>query len=279
MRAHFVELGGVRTRYLRAGDGPPVFLLHGVGMTADSWVKNIGPLSERFSVYAPDLLGCGFTECGVPSTEAPQLAIVQHLENLADSLDLQTFSVIGSSLGGLIASLAYLQMPGRIDRLVIVGAASLLAATRDELRGVFEASHKNGGRAFADNSISGHRQRLANLVTDVRSIPSTALHMQINAYGLPWAQSSYERRITGLIAHLKESPDAWVMDRLEKIEVPVLLIAGKNDPRTSPAWEDLASLRLPRAERMMFENCGHFPHLEYPDEFNAAVQRFLQQQA
>jgi 2-hydroxy-6-oxonona-2,4-dienedioate hydrolase len=275
MRVNFVDLNGVRTRYLHAGNGHPVFLVHGVGMTADSWIKNIGPLSEHFSVYAPDLLGCGFTEGDSPPSMAPQVTMVQHFANLADHLKLQTFSVVGSSLGGLVAALAYFKMPGRIASLTLVGCASILAASKDDLREIFRASHKNGSRAFADNSLTGHRGRLANIVADVGCIPLEVLLMQVVAYALPWSQSAYERRLAGLIEHLDTSPAAWVGERLEQIHVPAMLIAGRNDPRTNAEWEGAAGRRLPHAEQTMLADCGHLPHLEHPTEFNAAVVQFI----
>ena len=62
MRVKFADIGGVRTRYLYAGDGPPLLLLHGVGMSADGFLRIIDPLASRFSVFAPDLLAHGFTD-------------------------------------------------------------------------------------------------------------------------------------------------------------------------------------------------------------------------
>ncbi|MSP51241.1 MAG: alpha/beta hydrolase [Alphaproteobacteria bacterium] len=277
MRASFVDLDGVGTRYLHAGDGYPILLLHGVGMAADSWVKNIGPLSEQFSVCAPDLLGCGFTDAGPLTDGPPQLAIVAHLSRLIEFLNWRKFAVVGSSLGGLIAVLQYLAMPDRIESLAVVGSAGLLAAEQSELRGIFEASHRNGSQAYADNSMETCRRRLANIVVDIGSIPDSVLLMQINAYALPWSFAAYERRLLGLMKHLDAGPDGWVSHRLEAIRVPTLAIAGKQDPRTNPAWEDRAVRRMPQARRETFDDCGHFPHLEFPDRFNALIAAFVKQ--
>src|SRR5580704_19680427 len=58
----FHDVGGIRTRVLEAGDGPPLLILHGTGGHAETYQRNIGPLSRHFRVLVPDMLGHGFTD-------------------------------------------------------------------------------------------------------------------------------------------------------------------------------------------------------------------------
>lgn len=275
MRATFIEIDGIPTRYFHAGAGFPILLLHGVGMAADSWVKNIPALAERYAVFAPDLLGSGFTGAGPAGPEAPQRAIVKHLTKLIDRLVIERFAVVGSSLGGLIATLLYFTMPERVRALAVVGSAALLAAPPAELRAVFEASYRNGIRAFADNSLATNRQRLTNIVVDPASLPEAVLMMQLCAYALPGAREAYERRLQGLIASLDGNPTAWVSHRLSDVHAPMLAIAGREDPRTNPTWEAAAMAKVPHGRAVTIDGCGHFPHLEHPDAFHRLIFDFL----
>lgn len=65
MKAAFCEINGIATRYLWAQDGddrPPLLLLHGIGLSADSWCRNVDALSDGRMVVAADMLGHGFTD-------------------------------------------------------------------------------------------------------------------------------------------------------------------------------------------------------------------------
>ncbi|MDA0261042.1 MAG: alpha/beta hydrolase [Proteobacteria bacterium] len=279
MHASFVEIDGVRTRYLHAGSGPPLLLLHGVGMAADSWIENIEPLAAEFSVYAPDMLGCGFTELSAPGDAPPagppQLAMVAHLSALIDHLGLERFAIVGSSLGGLIAALQYFAMPDRVRAFAFAGSAAMYAAEPPALRQIFADSFKNGSMAYADISIETLRQRLGNIVFDVACLPEYVLHTQLTSYALPWSLKAYQYRMQGMIAALDAGEDGWIRHRLAEIAVPTLAIAGDGDPRTTPAWEAAAAAGIAKSQRVEFENCGHLPHLEYPDRFNRLITRFV----
>src|SRR6476620_5133269 len=103
MRAAFIDVDGVRTRYLYEGSGPPLILLHGVGVSGDTFCRNIDALAAHFTVCAPDMLGHGFTDAVDYRGGPPQPHIVRHLGRLADLLGFQKYSVAGSSFGALIA--------------------------------------------------------------------------------------------------------------------------------------------------------------------------------
>ena len=61
MRVAFTDVDGIRTRYFYEGSGPTLVLIHGLGISADSWTRNIDALAEHFTVYAPDMIGHGRT--------------------------------------------------------------------------------------------------------------------------------------------------------------------------------------------------------------------------
>ena len=130
MRAAFIDVDGIRTRYLYEGSGPPLFLLHGVGVSGDTFCRNIDVLSAHFAVCAPDMLGHGFTDSVDYRGGPPQPHIVRHLGRLADLLGFRTYSVAGSSFGGLIASLMYFDRPEQVDRLIVIGSGSVWRWTR-----------------------------------------------------------------------------------------------------------------------------------------------------
>src|SRR4029078_12669618 len=124
MRVQFAHVGRGQTRFYQAGTGRPVVLLHGAGMSADCWLRNVDALGQDFSVYAPDELGQGMTGLGDYTQGPPHPWLIEHLVNFVNHLGLKNFTAIGSSFGALLAGLLYFRLPDRVDSLVLVSSGS-----------------------------------------------------------------------------------------------------------------------------------------------------------
>lgn len=273
MWVEFADVGGVRTRLYRAGEGPPVLLLHGVGASADIWLKTIGPLAAAHSVYAPDLLDNGFTDVGSYRGGPPQPFILDHLEALLDCYGIGDFVAVGSSFGGLIAALLYFRRPDRLRRLVLVSSGTCFNS-EEELARTLRDSYANGLLAIAEPSLESCRRRMSNVVYDPAVLPDALLLMQLTIYGLPTTRAAYERRMKGLM-----DVAGWrsyrIADRLEALCVPMLLVWGRDDPRVVFERVEHAIKRLPDARLEVFDRCKHFPQLEHPDRFNRLVLEYI----
>ena len=106
----------------------------GSGSRGDTFIRNVEVLSEKFSVYAPDIIGHGFTDSVDYQGVAPQTRTARHLLRFAELLGLDRYSIGGSSFGGLICSLMWFAHPERIDTVTIIGAGSVFHRP-EELRG------------------------------------------------------------------------------------------------------------------------------------------------
>lgn len=168
MRYSFTEVMGAQTRYLHAGKGPNLLLVHGTGLTADSWYLNIPRLAQHFTVYAPDLLDNGFTEAGPYTGGAPQPLCVEHLIGFADKLGIERFALLGSSFGCNIATLLHDRIPDRIESLVLVGPGSALDRPGGDWRNMYKGAYLNGLKAF-ERRMSGIRLEAAIRDYEIRS--------------------------------------------------------------------------------------------------------------
>jgi pimeloyl-ACP methyl ester carboxylesterase len=273
MRVEFAEIDGARTRLYRSGEGLPLLLIHGVGASADIWMRNIAFLARDFSVFAPDVLDNGFTEHGKYRGGPPQGPMLDHLEALLDRYEIGEFAAVGSSFGGLLAALLYLRRPDRLKRLVLVSSGTCFNTEEEAVRSLGEA-YKNGLSAIASPSLESCRKRMANIVFDPASVPEALYMMQLTIYGLANTLPAYERRMKGLM-----DTAGWrehrIADRLDQIRAPALLIWGRNDPRVVQRRAEEAARRLPDAGLILLDRCGHFPQLEHAPEFNRRVHGFL----
>jgi 2-hydroxy-6-oxonona-2,4-dienedioate hydrolase len=272
MRVSFIDLDGIRTRYYHQGSGFPVLLIHGLGITAESWLPNIDALGEHFAVYAPDLLGHGFTDPLDYQGGAPHPRIVNHLRKFAERLGLQRYSVVGSSFGALISALLYLDCPDRMEKLVLVGSGS---AFRPADQGLGMASYRNATSALTNPTLENCRKRLANVCKDPNAISEELIIVQLTAYALPTALDAYERTARALMDVELIRPHR-VVERLEQIKLPTLIITGREDVRAALKDTEDGCRRMPNAKLVIFDQCGHLPMIEYPDKFNKTVQDFLQ---
>jgi len=273
MRIKFTDVAGIRTRYLDAGEGEALILLHGVGMSGDVFLSNIVPLSSTFRVIAPDLCGHGFTDSVDFKGEPPPLVMARHVVELARTLGLKSYTVGGSSFGALVAALMYVQAPESVRRLIIIGSGSVFHPS-DEQKRTLRAAMANGVTAMADPTLESCRQRMARIVYDAKTVPEDVFPIQLTSYALPDRMAAYEATIGGTIDTM-DRPDARVFGGLEKIAVPTLVITGREDVRASWQLTTDGVKRMPDARLHIYEKCGHMPFMEQPQRFNRDVADFM----
>ena len=115
----YLTVGGIRTRYLHAGDDtkPVLVLLHGSGGHAEAYVRNLEAHAEHFSTWSIDMLGHGYT--GKPGHRIEIPHYVDHYLGFLDAIGVERANVSGESLGGWVASRVAADHPERVDRLVL----------------------------------------------------------------------------------------------------------------------------------------------------------------
>jgi len=273
MRVFFQDFGGIQTRFYRAGSGEPVVLLHGAGVSSDTWCRNIGPLSQYFSVYAPDTLGHGFTGSGDYRSGPPFAPAIEHLVSFVDGLGLERFSVVGSSYGALLAALLYFRLPGRVSRLIFNSSGSLVNSDDGHKKGV-QAAYDNGLSAIENPTQENCRRRMQRIFFDPAAVPEEVILMQMTLYSMPGAREAFERRLRGLM-DVEACRPFYVFDRLHEIAVPTLMVWGREDPRSDYERALEAARRMPDARMVTLERCKHHPHMEYPERFNELARGFF----
>jgi pimeloyl-ACP methyl ester carboxylesterase len=273
MKAAFVDIDGARTRYLHEGDGPPLLMLQGVGLSGDIFIRNIDVLARRFRVVAPDFPGHGFSDSIDFKGGPPQPATVRHLNKLVDRLGFERYSIVGSSYGGLIAALMWFDRPTRVDRLVIAGSGAVFHPP-DEQEATLRGAYGNAVATLGDPTLETCRRRMANICFSPTSVASEILPLQLTSYALPDRLEAYRETLSGLIETVT-SVEHRVYSRLEHLAARTLTIVGREDIRAKWELHRDGCRRMPSADCVIFEQCGHLPYMEHPDRFNGLVAEFL----
>ena len=275
MKAAFATVGGVQTRYHTSGnEGPRVLLVHGAGISGASWLKVLDGLGQSFQVVAPDTLGHGLTHPGEDRPGPPHPAMLDHLAQLVDDLGWEHFHIVGSSFGALLGALLYFRMPDRVQSLVVTSSGSFVNSD-EELAGSLEAAYANGMAALEDPTFENCRSRMERICYEPAAVSPEMIVMQMTEYAMPWAKQAFERRLLGML-DIEHCRPYRVLERLEEIGVPTLLLWGYNDTRGIYTRAREAARRMPQARLIAFDRCKHHPHLEHPLAFIEVVTAFLQ---
>src|SRR3954470_14300931 len=123
LRRESIVVHGHRRAFVRAGTGPALLLLHGIGNNCQTWAGVMGRLAESHTVIAPDLLGHGDSD--KPRGDYSIAAYANGMRDLMSVLDIEQATVVGHSLGGGIALQFAYQFPERCERLALVGSGGL----------------------------------------------------------------------------------------------------------------------------------------------------------
>jgi 4,5:9,10-diseco-3-hydroxy-5,9,17-trioxoandrosta-1(10),2-diene-4-oate hydrolase len=274
MKQAFISVNGWDTRYAHAGErGPALILLHGLGATLESWWCSIDPLGANFRVYAPDILYFG--KSAKPDHTPTQADFVEFTNGFMHALGLEHAVLVGNSMGGMIAAKTAILYPDRVDALILVNSAGFGPEVAWWLR----------LRSMVDLRPRGTpapwmvRLGLRAIFQDPNRVPDEVLNVLVEASANPEHQVA-TRRVLGVGVNwrgLKPGVLAEIRDTADQIRVPTLIIWGKQDRVVPVKQAKVAHEKIPQARLHVFEDCGHAPQLEYPDDFNTLVRDFVRE--
>ncbi len=245
-------------KYRRMGNGATLLLLHGYLGGAAQWDAEFSHLHDRFDVIAPNLPGFA---------DASAMRSAEHITDFAtavlsflDDLGVESFCLLGHSMGGMIAQEMAVIDAERIDRLILYGTGAMglmphrfesIAASRERLLrdGVSAMARRIAATWFVDGEQAYGFSSVAKLATQASDQAALAALE---------AMSKWERR-----------------SALADIDIPTLIIWGEHD-RSYP-WSQIEFLwqNLPHASLAVIPGSAHAAHLEKPALFHALVDDFL----
>ena len=266
----FVTVNGIRTHYVAAGEGEPLLLLHGLGASLMAWAMNIEPLSQRFSVYAVDIPGHGDSD--KPDLDYLMPTAVNFVRDFMEALGIERASFAGNSMGGMIALRTAVELPELVDRLVLVDTAGL---GRDLAWFIRALSLPLVGELIENPSPRNTRVLLKRIFYNPSLVQDSLIREIHRTRVLPGSKRAILRIIRGAIG-LRGLHSKWIMvNELEQLNSPVLIVWGAQD-RIIPVSHAINAARIaPQVSLSIFEECGHWPQMEKGNEFNRVVLDFL----
>jgi pimeloyl-ACP methyl ester carboxylesterase len=275
VEAQTVEIDGLSIRYLAAGEGPPLVLLHGAGDNSLDWRWVLPALARKHRVYAPDLPGS--PDSARPAADYSPAFFERFVASYVDALGIGRATFVGNSLGGLVAFRLALSEPTRVTALVLVDSAGLGSAVNPAFTSVNVPLLGEAAIPFWRTAVGAYQRawgRTALLFAHPPgSVPREWLAEQCRLARSP---GYLEAHLTVLRALVDPGGQREVLvDRLPLLEIPTLVVWGARDRVFPESQAKDAAARLRRGSLAVIPDCGHLPHVECPDRFVAALDEFL----
>jgi pimeloyl-ACP methyl ester carboxylesterase len=272
----WMDFDGAHLRYLRAGSGRALILLHGLLGYSFSWRYTMPALAPYATVFAPDMMGAGFSDRpeGIDhSVRGTARRVLQFIARLG----ISSFDLLGTSRGGTVAMMAAAECVSgntglHLGRLILVAPVNPYSA------------HGRWLAPFAGSNLGVPLFRLgmarmsflypyfhARLYSDRGRIPPGTLE----GYTAPLAKP-------GLFEHALSIVRTWTEDlrelkaTLPLLEsIPTLLMWGSKDSAVYASSAEPLRKYFPNSKLIVFPGVGHLPYEECPEEFNRALVEFL----
>ena len=255
-------LGG-GTAYSVYGSGEPVVLIHGVGMEQAAWTAQVEELAADYQLVVYDMFGHGKSR--IPPEGVTLAAYADQLADLLDHLGITAASVIGHSMGALVALEFALGRPHRTTRVAALNAVFM--RTPQQKAAVMERA-----AALKDAGVS-------------TTVDATIARW----FGtpVPDALRPSARMIAGILANVNAvgyartyqlfaTCDSVHADRLASLDMPALFMTAEFDPNSSPAMSAEMARRAPQGALSVIPGARHMMNVTDPQEVNRRLRNFLE---
>jgi pimeloyl-ACP methyl ester carboxylesterase len=270
-----LTMHGHRVRYLHAGEGPVLALIHGITSSADTWVPAMAGLCRDHTVIAPDLLGHGAS--AKPRGDYSLGAYASGVRDLLAVLGHDRVTIVGHSLGGGVAMQFAYQFPERTERLVLVASGGL----GREVSILLRAAALPGAELVLPFLVPGWLERAVDGVGRAGARlglrPSQDVGEVVRGF-LSLADAEARAAFLHTLRAVIDPRGQRVsgQDRLYLAErLPTLIAWGRRDPIIPAAHGVAAHAAMPGSRLEVFERAGHYPHLDEPVRFVELLREFV----
>ena len=257
--------------YRIAGTGPVLMLVHGIAGSADTWDEIIPALARTHTVIAPDLPGHGASS--KPPGDYSIGALANTLRDLLVYLGHDKATVVGHSLGGGVAMQYAYQFPERCERLVLVSSGGL---GRDVVF-ILRAAALPGADLFIN--VTARVACLAGI--PLKRVVGDRVGPDVREVARGYASLADAETRAAFLSTLRAviGTDGQRVDASNRLymasEMPTLIIWGARDPIIPVEHGRRAHEAMPGSRLRIFEEAGHLPYVDHPEEFVSALLAFI----
>ena len=264
---NMIELGNKQIFHKSFGSGEPILVLHGgLGLDHSYFLPALEAWGEFATVHLYDHEGNGRSSAPDDYASITLDTMADDVFAVADALGLETFVLYGHSYGGFIAQIAALKHPERLKGLILASTCAKLGYWAD----------------FPDWAPPEAQAAVDKLFSEPMSDDKVWSETWLAAF---WRDPDPEKLAAVHAATVYKSAavrnsnallqDFNVLDELANLEVPTLLLAGRDDFITPVEAHEDMDAKLPNSTLIMFEESGHLPFITEAEDYTAAVRDWV----
>lgn len=253
-----------------SSDPAPILFVHGLSGSWQNWLENLPRFSRTRRVVSLDLPGFGRSPMPEQTITIEYYGRV--LNGFAQQLGLEHACIVGNSMGGFAAAEAVSAEPERFAKLVLVSAAGISHAAMRR-----EPAERVARMALAAAPLALRVQDSAMRRPKLREAAFKGLfrHPELLRIELLYETLANGAEPPGFADALVNLAGYDFLDRLEQVELPTLIVWGRDDRIVPPRDATGYGQRLRNSQTVIFDDCGHLPMLERPTRFNRVLGQFL----
>jgi len=276
----YADVNGIKICYDIQGEGYPVILVHGFGSKKESWIAQIGDLSEHFRVIRFDNRGAGKSDR--PDELLTMEMLIDDIKGLMDFLKIEKAHIIGWSLGGMIVQHFVLKYPEKVNRLVLINAVFRISGVAGDTAGLeaykqmrlndLELRKQDPAEAFWRGTRINYHQKFrkqleANPKKKFHGIWSVEDLIKESTIDPPTARDILNQ------AHAANIDNP--LDRLSEIKNKTLILAASHDRLCPKSVALEVHEKIPNSTLKVIEKAGHHSPRSRAPELNQIIIDFL----
>ncbi|BBZ79454.1 hydrolase [Mycolicibacterium anyangense] len=270
----YLDLHGDQVAYLDEGQGEVILLLHGMAGSSQTWRSMIGPLSRRYRVVAPDLLGHG--RSAKPRSDYSLGAFAVSLRDLLDELGVAQATVVGHSLGGGVAMQFVYQHPDYARRLILIGSGGLGQDVGWTLRLLSAPGAELIMPIIAPPPVLSVGEKVRSLFAKmgIESPRGAEIWNAYSSFSDAETRQAFLRTLRSVVDYRGQAVSA--LNRLNvKADLPTMAIWGDQDAIIPVEHGYAAQKTRPDVRLEVLPGVGHFPQVERPMEVVDLIEDFI----
>ena len=258
----FRDVKGIRTRTIEAGRGDAVIFLHGTGGHAEAFARNFKRHAQHFRTIGLDMIGHGYTDA--PDIEYTLDTFVEHVHDVVLALGYEKVSLVGESLGGMVAAHFAIRYPEH-TRLIVMNTGVLMTRTEADLKGLRDMLERTR-KATGTLTREAVRTRLAWLMHEPEvNVTEELVDVRYVIYSQP-GRAKIMSRISQMVVNGVHD-ESWVArysnpEDLRRVQCPALIIWSKYNPSLQLENARKALPYLRDGRMVVMEHSSHWPQWE-----------------
>ena len=269
-RQAWVDAGGLKTRFIQAGDPakPPLVLMHGTAGSLENFAANIAAYARHFNCIAFDMIGSGMTD--KPDYDYETQHYVKHAVDFFNAIGVKKASVIGLSLGARVASRLAIDHPQMVDKLILLSATAYFPAK--PIQGDIQRSRS---AAAANPTWENIFEIFKGLFHDPGKVWDDLIATRLAIY----RRADMKMAMPHILALL--DPEVYNRNRIpdddwKRLHAPTLIIAAVDHQDVFLETARTIVKLIPNAKIIEMKHCSHWPQMEDAETFNKLSVEFLQ---